>query len=173
MPGYFATSRWGPIFIQSHILHFYLLAALDYVSGPNASPWKPAWDVDMRSGLDTVASHLGKALEARRRAHEMGAVFGGKMPASHTFIPGGFTATATTQRISQFRTHLNALTDFIRNVYIPDVNAVASVYDDYFSCGAGCKNLLAFGVFSMDDLNQTKLFSPGYIENSGGFGIKS
>jgi hydrogenase large subunit len=157
----------GANFLQSHILHFYLLAALDYVSGPNASPWKPAWAVDMRSGLDPVAANLGKALEARRRAHEMGAVFGGKMPASHAFIPGGFTATATTQRISQFWTQLNALTDFIRNVYIPDVNAVANVYNDYFNRGAGCKNLLAFGVFPMDDLSREKLLSPGYIENAG------
>jgi len=157
----------GANFLQSHILHFYLLAALDYVSGPNASPWKPAWEVDMRSGLAPVAANLGKALEARRRAHEMGAVFGGKMPASHAFIPGGFTATATTQRISQFRTQLNALTDFIRNIYIPDVNAVANVYHDYFTLGAGCKNLLAFGVFPMDDLSRAKLLSPGYIENAG------
>jgi hydrogenase large subunit len=157
----------GANFLQSHILHFYLLAALDYVSGPNASPWKPAWAVDMRSGLDPVAANLVKALEARRRAHEMGAVFGGKMPASHAFIPGGFTATATTERINQFRTHLNALTDFIRNIYIPDVNAVANVYHDYFTLGAGCKNLLAFGVFPLDDLSRTKLFSPGYIENAG------
>ena len=158
----------GANFIQSHILHFYLLAAMDYVSGPNTSPWKPAWEVDMRTDarLDLVASNLGKAIEARRRAHEMGAVFGGKMPAAHTFIPGGFTATASTQRISQFRTHLNSLTDFIREIYIPDVGVVADVYDDYFSYGAGCKNLLAFGVFSMNDSNQVKLFSPGYIENS-------
>ncbi|MDQ1331891.1 MAG: hydrogenase large subunit [Thermodesulfobacteriota bacterium] len=157
----------GANFIQSHILHFYLLAALDYVNGPNASPWKPAWEVDMRSGLDPVAGNLGKALEARRRAHEMGAVFGGKMPASHTFIPGGFTATATTERINQFRTHLNALTDFIRNIYIPDVNKVATTYSDYFNFGTGCNNLLAFGVFPIDDFSPKKLFSPGYIENAG------
>jgi hydrogenase large subunit len=158
----------GANFLQSHILHFYLLAALDFVPGPKKLPWTPIWDVDMRSGLDSVAANLGKALEARRRAHEMGAVFGGKMPASHTFIPGGFTTTATTERISRFRTHLYALTDFIRNVYIPDVNAVANVYSDYFTLGAGCKNLLAFGVFAMDDLGQNKLFSPGFIENTGG-----
>ncbi|MFH0995559.1 MAG: nickel-dependent hydrogenase large subunit [Pseudomonadota bacterium] len=157
----------GANFLQSHILHFYLLAALDYVSGPNASPWKPAWSVDMRSGLDPVAANLGKALEARRRAHEMGAVFGGKMPGSHAYIPGGFTATATSGRISQFKAHLIALTDFIRNVYIPDVNKVATVYADYFNLGAGCKNLLAFGVFQMDDFNQDKLLAPGYVKNAG------
>jgi hydrogenase large subunit len=39
----------GANFIQSHILHFYLLAALDYAAGPQASPWAPAWGVDIRS----------------------------------------------------------------------------------------------------------------------------
>ena len=67
-------------FLQSHILHFYLLAALDYVAGPAASPWTPAWQVDMRSGLDSVSGHLPGAIAARRQSHEMGAVFGGKMP---------------------------------------------------------------------------------------------
>ena len=139
----------GANFLQSHILHFYLLAALDYVSGPDASPWKPAWDVDMNRGRkfgSVVTQNLGKALEARRRAHELGAVFGGKMPASHAFIPGGFTATATTERINQFRTRLNALTDFIRNVYIPDVFKVATVYDDYFNLGAGVSTTFKQGV---------------------------
>lgn len=156
----------GANYLQSHILHFYLLAALDYVAGPGKAPWAPAWSVDMRGGLDAVAANLGKALEARRRAHEMGAVFGGKMPASHAFIPGGFTATVTQERISQFRNHLETLTGFIQNVYIPDVGAVGNVYSDYFSQGTGPGNLLAFGVFETDDSGQNKLFSSGYVENA-------
>ncbi len=84
----------GANFIQSHILHFYLLAALDYVKGPQVSPWVPAWDKTLPDTLGQVVDHLaGPALVARREAHEMGAIFGGKMPSSHTYIPGGFTAT--------------------------------------------------------------------------------
>src|SRR5512134_359275 len=72
----------GANFVQSHILHFYLLSAVDYVPGPGKAPWAPAWDVDLRSDprLADVVPHLVASIEARRRAHEMGAVFGGRMP---------------------------------------------------------------------------------------------
>jgi hydrogenase large subunit len=154
----------GANYIQSHILHFYLLAALDYAAGPQASPWEPAWKVDIRPGAEAVAANLAAALEARRQAHEMGAVFGGKMPSSHAFVPGGFTATPTTEEINSFRAYLNSLINFIRNTYIPDVQALGKLYPEYLKIGAGCENLLAYGVFEMDDINQEKLLSAGYIE---------
>lgn len=154
----------GSNFIQSHILHFYLLAALDFVPGPEKSPWAPAWMVDMRGGLDSVMNHLGGALEARRRAHEMGAIGGGKMPASHAFIPGGFTASLTANQIEQFRSHLTFLIDFINNAYIPDVETVGEIYSDYFHIGAGYRNLLAYGVFEMDNGYAQRLFRRGYVE---------
>lgn len=152
-------------FLQSHILHFYLLAALDYVAGPDSAPWTPAWQVDMRPGLDSVAANLPAAIQARRRAHEMGAIFSGRMPSSNSFLPGGFTAVPTSQDIDRYRQHLTALTDFINNVYLPDVQLVGEVYGDYFNIGAGSKNLLAYGVFPMDDSNTSLLFSGGYSEN--------
>ena len=155
----------GANFIQSHILHFYLLAALDYVTGPAKSPWAPAWMVDMRIGWDRVSQNFMGALEARRRAHEMGAIFGGKMPASHAFIPGGFTQTPSGEQIEQFRSHLNFLINFIQNAYISDVVAVGEVYSDYMEIGTGCGNLMAYGVFEMDDSYSERLFKSGYIEN--------
>jgi hydrogenase large subunit len=154
----------GANFLQSHILHFYLLAALDYVAGPATSPWAPAWQVDMRPGLDEVSANLTAALNARRQAHEMGAVFGGKMPSSHTFIPGGFTAVPTAADIDRYRQHVSALTDFIHNVYLPDVQRVANLYSDYYTIGTGCENLLAYGVFELDDLGGSRLFAAGYAD---------
>lgn len=158
----------GANFIQSHILHFYLLAAMDYVKGPiDGPPWTPAWDVDMRGGLDAIVDNTVLAIEARRRAHEMGAIFGGKMPTSHSFIPGGFTATPTQDRIDSCRAHLDWLINFIENSYINDVNDLAAVYGDYLNIGAGCKNLLAYGVFELDDIGQEKLLKAGYVEDGG------
>lgn len=157
----------GANFIQSHILHFYLLAAMDFVPGPGTSPWTPAWTVDLRGGLTGVTAHLPEALEARRRAHEMGAVFGGKMPASHAFIPGGFTEKPTGQQIQTFKKHLDFLAAFVKQKYIPDVEAVSQAYADYFKIGTGPRNLMAYGVFEMDDAYDKKLFQPGYVEDSG------
>ncbi|MBE0584328.1 MAG: nickel-dependent hydrogenase large subunit [Desulfofustis sp.] len=151
-------------FLQSHILHFYLLAALDYVAGPNTAPWTPAWQIDLRGGLDSVAANLPGAIQARRQAHEMGAVFGGRMPTSNSFIPGGFTAIPTSESIDRFKQHLAVLSAFINSAYLPDVQALATVYADYFSIGAGSRNLMAYGVFEMDDNNNERLFSGGYTE---------
>ncbi|GAB4273313.1 MAG: periplasmic [NiFeSe] hydrogenase large subunit [Deferrisomatales bacterium] len=157
----------GSNFVMSHILHFYVLAALDYAQGPQTAPWTPAWEVDLRPGLDGVVAHLGQALEARRRAHEMGAVFAGKMPSPHSFMPGGFTGVPTAEKVAQFRSHLDWLRHFIDTVYLPDVLAVANLYSDYFTVGAGCQNLLAYGVFEQDDAGQQKLLAPGYVEGPG------
>ena len=124
----------------------------------------------MRSAtLDgVVAAHLGQAIEARRRAHEMGAVFGGKMPSPHTYIPGGFTAVPSEKRISEFRGHLNWLLDFTRNVYLPDVQALAGIYNDYYTLGQGCGKLLAYGVFDLADTAGGEQLLNGGIANVGG-----
>jgi hydrogenase large subunit len=151
----------GSNFIQSHILHFYLLAFFDFVRGPAAAPWTPAWEVDMRDGLDALLSHLPQSLEARRRAHEMGAVFGGRMPLPHTYIPGGITAVPTTEMVESFRGHLSWLKQFIQGIYIPDVERIGTVYGDYFSIGEGCRNFLAFGVFELDETGEERLFKSG------------
>lgn len=158
----------GSNFLQSHILHFYLLAALDYIKGPAVPPFAPAWEVDQREGTSEILDHLlGPAMTARRRAHEMGAVFGGKMPSAHTFIPGGFTSTPTRERIDQMMDHLVWLLDFIRDTYIPDVELLADVYADHFNIGEGCRNLMAYGVFRQSENPADKLLAPGFITNGG------
>ena len=154
----------GANFVQSHILHFYLLAAFDFVQGPGSAPWTPAWDVDMRPGVERiVATSLPKAIEARRRAHEMGSIFGGRIPSPHTFVPGGFTAVPTAARIQAFRDQLNWMIPFIRNTYLEDVNLLAGVYDDYYSIGKGTGNLMAYGVFDLDNAGTTKLLKRGLV----------
>jgi len=151
----------GANYLQSHILHFYLLAALDYVAGPNSAPWTPAWSLDLRSAADGIAGHIPQAVEARRRAHEMGSIFGGRMPLPHSLIPGGATAVPTAERIAQFRGHLDWLTSFIGGVYIPDVELLADVYPDYLSIGKGHGNLLAYGVF--DEAAGSRLLARGRV----------
>jgi hydrogenase large subunit len=125
--------------------------------------------VDLRpdAAMTALAGHLTQAMEARRRAHEMGAIFGGRMPLPHTYVPGGFTSVPAAERISAFRSHLAWLRAFVENTYVPDVEALGEVYDDYRAVGNGWRNLLAFGVFDLDDSGTTTLFKAGYVERSG------
>ncbi|MBI5087193.1 MAG: nickel-dependent hydrogenase large subunit, partial [Acidobacteria bacterium] len=41
--------------------------------------------------------------------------------------------------------------DFINNTYLPDVLNIAEIYRDYAELGAGCKNLLSYGAFDLDN----------------------
>ncbi|MDA8123717.1 MAG: nickel-dependent hydrogenase large subunit [Deltaproteobacteria bacterium] len=157
----------GANFIQSHILHFYFLAAPDFVAGPAMAPWTPAWNVDIRLPAgDSIASHLVPAIEARRRAHEMGAVFSGRMPTAHSFIPGGYTAVPSQADLDKFRSHLLWLSDFITNTYLPDIHKLRSFYSDYLSIGGGYGNLMAFGAFDLDGAGSRKLFRRGVVEGA-------
>jgi hydrogenase large subunit len=162
----------GANYIQSHLLHFYLLAAVDFVNAPNSAPWTPAWnptdttngnDLDFRSDptLDAVAGHIPKAVEMRRAAHQMGAIFGGKLPMAANFLGGGSTSVPTGARISAFRSHLAKLLGFIEHTYIPDVEAVANIYPDYKEIGTGSGNLLSYGVFDLNNAGTKKLLSRG------------
>jgi hydrogenase large subunit len=159
----------GANFIQSHILHFYHLSLPDFIDGPNMPPWQPSWAVDKRfnsTDTDTLMGHYVTALEMTRKAHEMGALFGGRMPHPPTYVVGGFTTTPRQERITKFKNYLeNDLLPFIRNIYLEDANFLAEIYQDYYEIGRGPGNLLSFGVFDQDAAGTVKLFKRGHALN--------
>jgi len=172
----------GANYIQSHIIHFYHLTALDYVDVTKVAkydgkdpglvsvknfilraldagdmamlgPFWPRYEGDYRlpDEVDQAAvAHYVQALDMRRIAHEMSAIFSGKMPHNVGIVPGGATESPTVDKIANYLWKLQQLRDFIDNVYIPDVLAVAGVYADYFEIGKGCGNLLSYGVFDLE-----------------------
>ncbi len=178
---------------QDHVLHFYHLAALDYVdvtdvakySGHDSElnsvkdfiargelgPFVPRYEGDYRLPPEVnqqAVAHYLKALEIRRIGHETVAIFGGKIPHSVGIVPGGVTETPTVDKIAAYLWKVKRLQDFIDNVYIPDVLAVASVYRDYCEIGAGCRNLLSYGAYDLEggnpDLTRRKrLFKQGTV----------
>lgn len=153
-------------FIDSHIMHFYLLTIQDYMDGPGKAPWNPTWRVDKRMTQAQSArflDHFIKGIAMRRKAHEMGALYGGRLPHPNAFIPGGFTTTPREERRVAFRQYLAELLPFIREVYIPDTEELASVYDDYFAIGRGHGNLLAFGGYDQDNSGTNPLIRRGRI----------
>jgi len=157
----------GANFIQSHILHFYHLAALDYINTKGVldmAPWMPRYETaDMLTGsiATTLVEHYVAALAMRRKAHQMGAIFGGKLPCSPTIVAGGCTETPTTVKIAEFRALLTELRNFINATLIPDVRAIAAAFPGYYKIGQGSRNLIAFGVFDLDSTGSTKLLKRG------------
>jgi hydrogenase large subunit len=158
----------GSNFVESHILHFYLLSLPDFIQGPAMPPWQVEWKVDRRLSKtqnDALMGHYLQALAMRRKADQMTALFGGKAPHPNAFIPGGFTTTPRQERIDAFNTFIDELIPFIQNAYIPDVEMLSSIYSDYLTIGKGCANLLAYGVFELDAAGTNKLLARGYADN--------
>jgi hydrogenase large subunit len=154
----------GANFLQSHILHFYLLTALDYFAGPESPPFTPVFKVDWRFSEQVNKEYLDhylEAMEVRRKIHEMIAIFAGKMPHHVSFVPGGVTEKPTVDKITSFLWRLREIIGFIENIYLPDVLRIADVYKEYSRIGRGYGNLLAFGGFPLDDQGKEKLFKRG------------
>jgi hydrogenase large subunit len=189
----------GAAHIADHILHFYHLTALDYVDvarvaryeGHNSTlnsikdfiqrgelgPFMPRYEGDYRlpdAANNEAVLHYVQALDMRRKAQQMCSIFGGKMPHNMAIVPGGVTEVVSVDKIASFLWLLNELRDFIDNVYIPDVLAVAEVYSDYFDIGKGCGNLLSYGSYELDgkepDLSRrNRLFKQGTVSSDLNF----
>ncbi len=112
----------GGEFLMSHITHFYALAALDLVQGPNMDPWTPYWNDSYYDSLLRNASGLSwtsagvpnnvytavitdyvLALKARVKAIDMGAIFGGRLPIQSSYVAGGTTHMPTSDGITKAR----------------------------------------------------------------------
>jgi len=158
----------GANYLQDHILHFYHLAAMDYVRGPQTSPWVPQYDTDLRFSTETtnaIINHYVAALAIRRKGQEMGAIFAGRVPHIASIHPGGVTNTPTSTDITKFRTYLAEITSFIKGTYLPDVEALAAAYSDYFDVGRGPGAYLSYGAFDLP--SGTRLFRSGVVTPAG------
>jgi hydrogenase large subunit len=154
----------GSDYLMSHILHFYHLAALDYVKGPDTEPFIPRYEGDYR--LDPKTNKVAveqyiKALDIRQKCHQMVALFGGRTPHVYGMIVGGATEIPTVDKMVSLQWRLKEIKEFIDGTYLPTVYLVAGAYKDLFGVGAGCKNLISFGVFPLDDDEKTFLLKPG------------
>ena len=107
----------GAAHLSDHILHFYHLAALDYVDVTKVAsydgkddalnsvkafiergelgPFVPRYEGDYRfpAAVDQeLVGHYVQALTVRRKGQEMLAIFGGRIPHNPAVVPGGVTS---------------------------------------------------------------------------------
>lgn len=164
--------------VQDHILHFYHLAALDYVDVTKVAdyqgndrvlnslkaflqrgqlaPFVPRYEGDYRLTPELnreLCAHYVKALEVRRKGHEAVAILAGKVPHACTITPGGSTEVVTVDKIASLLWRAKELREFVEDYYIPDLIRVAEAYTDYFEIGRGCGRYLSYGTFDLDGSN--------------------
>ncbi|MGE4551682.1 MAG: nickel-dependent hydrogenase large subunit [Desulfovibrionaceae bacterium] len=114
-----------------------------------------------------ATKHYLDALKLQVKAARAMAVFGAKNPHTQFTVVGGVTCyeSLTKQRIDEYRGLFNETADFIKNVYIPDLLAVASFYKDWAGIG-GTTNFLTCGEFPDDEYDLNSRWMPqGVIYN--------
>ncbi len=109
----------------------------------------PAYKLPPAANLMAVAHYL-EALRQQARTARLMAIFGGKNPHPQSLAVGGVSCATdlTADRIAEFKYLWKETMDFVNNVYIPDLVAVASFYKDWGKIG-GTKNFLSYGDFPM------------------------
>ncbi len=112
----------------------------------------PAYQLPPEAELMAVAHYL-EALTWQREVIQVHAVLGGKNPHLQTYLVGGMAAAVDPnspnvinwERIDFMRQRIAQMREFVEQVYVPDVIAVAGFYPEWWGYGAGHKNYLSYG----------------------------
>ena len=140
----------------------------------NAYWGHPAYVLPSEANLLAVAHYL-EALDWQRDVIKMHAILGGKNPHLQSYLVGGTSLpidgtsaeAINPQRIGQLRALAAQALDFVRRVYLPDLQLIAGRYADWTTTGGGVGNFLSFGDFPADNSgNPAALWLPrGIVTN--------
>lgn len=136
-----------------------------------AAPFLPRFEgkyLQSYEGNMVAFKNYFTALDMRAKAHQLIAIWAGKMPHMATLVPGGVTEKITSKKIALCRSKLSELRIFFENSYSTDVLAVAKAFPEYASMGKGCDNYLSFGVFP-DEINGGGDLFPAGVVNGDNF----
>ena len=148
-PGYFEN-------VQNRLRAFVKSGQLSHFT--NGYWGHPAYNLPPEANLLAVAHYL-EALDWQRDVIKAHAILGSKNPHPQTYLVGGMARAVDPNHQAAFNAndiaHLRSLfvkaADFVRNVYLPDVLAVAPFYLDWAELGGGLSNYLSFGEFPLSD----------------------
>lgn len=134
----------------------------------------PAYKLPPEANLMAVAHYL-EALDWQRDVIRMQALLGAKNPHPQTYLVGGMSIPVDPNSQNAINAGSLALMkdiarksfDFVSQVYIPDLLAVASFYKEWASIGGGVRNYISVGEFQNDNIsNTTNCWLPGgFIRN--------
>ena len=127
----------------------------------------PAMKLAPEVNLLAVAHYL-QALEYQRKANQIVAILGSKTPNIQNLAVGGVAnainldnqATLNMSKLFAIKDLFTDVIRFVQEVYVPDVCAIAAMYPDWFSYGAGVTNYLAVPDLPLDSAG-TQFDLPG------------
>lgn len=118
-------------------------------------------------------SHYLQALEYQRKALQVVGMLGSKTPHVQTLTVGGVTnaidldsqAALGMDKLVAIHSLLAEVAQFVREVYVVDVCAVAAMYPEWFRIGGGVRNYLAVPDLPLDSKGASYDLPGGYIMN--------
>jgi len=124
----------------------------------------PAYKLPPEVNLIGVAHYLD-ALEWQKEIVKIHAIFGGKNPHPN-YLVGGVPCSIDVdevgaingERLNLVSRLISQAEEFVNEVYIPDLLAVASFYKDWAKYGGGLKNYLAYGDYPTKGYNNPDSF---------------
>src|SRR5512140_909076 len=129
--------------------------------GPFANAYwgHPAYKLPPDVNLIAVAHYL-EALEMQAKAAQVSALFGGRMPMTMTSPPGGVTHVPSVDDLKNYLFRVKELQNWIDNVFIADLLAIAPSYLYAAGVGKGPSNFLSWGVFEDASFDPKKRLLP-------------
>jgi len=113
----------------------------------------PAYKLPPEVNLIAVAHYLD-ALEWQKEVVKIHAVFGGKNPHPNYLVGGvpcsidiNEVAAINSDRLNLVARLISQADEFVNQVYIPDLLAVASFYKDWAQWGGGLTNYMSYGEY--------------------------
>ena len=110
-------------------------------------------------------AHYLDALEWQKEIVKIHAVFGGKNPHPNYLVGGvpcsinmNEVAAINSERLNLVSRLISQADEFVNEVYIPDLLAVASFYKDWAKWGGGLNNYLSYGEFPTKGYGQVESF---------------
>lgn len=130
----------------------------------------PAMKLTPEVNLLAVAHYL-QALEAQRHASKIVTILGSKSPHIQNLAVGGVAnpidtnsqSNLTIERLLAVKEHIDALSEFVRKVYLPDVCAVGAFYADWTKYGKGITNYISTPDFPTDSKGTQFMVPGGHI----------
>jgi hydrogenase large subunit len=126
----------------------------------------PAYQLPPEVDLLAVAHYL-EALSWQRDVIRVHAVLGGKNPHPQTYLVGGMASAVdpnspnviNLERIAFMQERIHTMRQFVEQVYVPDVKAVASFYPQWWSLGAGHRNYMSYGALQQGGRTDASKFT--------------
>jgi hydrogenase large subunit len=124
----------------------------------------PAYKLPPEVNLIAVAHYLD-ALSWQKEICKIHTVFGGKNPHPNYLVGGvpcsinmNEVAAINSERLNLVKRLIDQADEFLNEVYIPDLLAVAGFYKDWAGYGGGLSNYLSYGEFPTKGYNQPDSF---------------